>query len=113
LNDTWVVPYNPYLAVRYNAHINLEICITIQSVKYLFKYVYKGPDKASVKLIHANVGLPETPQINNAPHNIDEIANYVDSRYVSACTALWHIFGFNMSRHHPAVYRLQLHLPNQ
>ena len=113
LNDTWVVPYNPYLAVRYNAHINLEICITIQSVKYLFKYVYKGPDKASVKLIHADVGLPETPPHNNAPRNIDEIANYVDSRYVSACTALWHIFGYNMARHHPAVYRLQLHLPNQ
>ena len=38
----WVVPDNPFLLLRYDAHINVEICTTIKSVKYLYKYVYKG-----------------------------------------------------------------------
>ena len=42
LDNGWVVPYNPYLAVKYNAHINVEICTTVMAVKYLYKYVYKG-----------------------------------------------------------------------
>ncbi len=43
-NNTWVVPYNPYLLKRYNCHINVEICSSITAVKYLYKYVYKGHD---------------------------------------------------------------------
>ena len=55
-DDTWVVPYNPYLLYKYNAHINLEICNSVSSVKYLYKYVYKGHDKASIALVqlHTN-----------------------------------------------------------
>ena len=48
LDNKYVVPYNPYLSRKYNAHINVEICSSIQSCKYLYKYVYKGPDMASV-----------------------------------------------------------------
>jgi hypothetical protein len=55
LDDTWVVPYNPYFAVKYDAHINIEICTSIAAVKYLFKYVYKGHSKASIALVPATV----------------------------------------------------------
>ena len=34
--DSWVVPYNPYLLLKYNAHINVEICSTVSAVKYLY-----------------------------------------------------------------------------
>uniref|UniRef100_A0A2S2QZL5 Uncharacterized protein n=1 Tax=Sipha flava TaxID=143950 RepID=A0A2S2QZL5_9HEMI len=34
-NDS-VVPYNPYLLLKYNAHINVEVCSTVKSVKYLY-----------------------------------------------------------------------------
>ena len=37
-----VVPYNPFLLKKYNAHINVEICWLIKAVKYLYKYVTKG-----------------------------------------------------------------------
>ena len=37
VNNTWVVPYNPYLLLRYNAHINVEIVCAVSSVKYLYK----------------------------------------------------------------------------
>ena len=31
LNNRWVVPYNPFLLLKYNAHINVEICTTVSS----------------------------------------------------------------------------------
>jgi hypothetical protein len=50
LDNRWVVPYNPYLAAKYNCHINVEIYSTVLSVKYLYKYVYKGHDRATVSV---------------------------------------------------------------
>ncbi len=35
---------------EYNCHINGEICALIKSIKYLFKYVYKGHDCANIEL---------------------------------------------------------------
>ncbi|XP_024993209.1 uncharacterized protein LOC112526951 [Cynara cardunculus var. scolymus] len=49
LDNRWVVPYNPKLSMMLNCHINVEACSSITSVKYVFKYVYKGHDK---QLVH-------------------------------------------------------------
>jgi hypothetical protein len=40
IDHSWVVPYNPFLCLKYNCHINVESCASVKSVKYLFKYVY-------------------------------------------------------------------------
>jgi hypothetical protein len=45
-DNRWVVLYNPYLTMRYQCHINVEVCSSITVVKYLYKYVYKGHDRA-------------------------------------------------------------------
>ncbi|KAI3470148.1 hypothetical protein Pfo_026811 [Paulownia fortunei] len=45
LNNRWVIPYNPYLLLRYNCHMNIEICSGVTAVKYLYKYIYKGHDR--------------------------------------------------------------------
>jgi hypothetical protein len=47
VDNQWIVPYNLHLATKYHAHINVEICLSISSVKYLYKYVYKGPNRAT------------------------------------------------------------------
>ena len=37
LTNQHVVPYNRFLSLRYNCHINLEICIGFGVVKNLYK----------------------------------------------------------------------------
>ncbi|CAN0874982.1 ATP-dependent DNA helicase PIF1 [Linum grandiflorum] len=48
LDNSYVVPYNRDLVVKYQAHINVEICHKGQLIKYLFKYITKGPDRSSL-----------------------------------------------------------------
>src|SRR5882762_160621 len=91
-----VVPYNPYLSAKYDCHINVEVCASIKAVKYIHKYIYKGPDMATVR-----VG------------NVDEIKDYIDARYVGPAEACWHIFECHMHQELPTVYRLSVHLENQ
>ena len=43
-----VVPYNPYLSLRFNCHINVEKSNSPKNAKYLYKYITKGPDRAMV-----------------------------------------------------------------
>jgi len=50
LDNRWVVPHNVYFSTKYDAHINAEVCNNIRGVKYLFKYVYKGHDRAIVEI---------------------------------------------------------------
>ena len=50
LDNRWVVPYNPYLSRKYRVYINIEIYITIKAVKYIYKYIYKGPDKVTLEI---------------------------------------------------------------
>lgn len=100
LDNRWVVPY-PYLLRMFNCHINVEICSSIKAVKYLFKYIYKGHDRASVSV---------TEKLNET--EIDEIRQYRDARWVTPPEALWRIYGFELSKIHPSVLQLQLHLPN-
>ena len=71
LDNRWIVPYNPYLSAKYNAHINVEIATSITSVKYLYKYVYKGGDRATAKV------QGETDRLER-----DETKLYIDGRYV-------------------------------
>ncbi|XP_075207808.1 LOW QUALITY PROTEIN: uncharacterized protein LOC142312705 [Anomaloglossus baeobatrachus] len=103
INNSWIVPYNPYLLKRYNCHLNVEICGSIKSVKYLFKYIYKGHDKAMTKLTSTS----------NRTLNQDKSSTFVDSRYVSTPKAAWRIFAFPMHSQSHAIIRLAIHLPHQ
>ncbi|PWZ18901.1 hypothetical protein Zm00014a_027680 [Zea mays] len=101
LDNRWVVPYNPCLLRLFNYHINVEACGSIKVVKYLFKYIYKGHDRASVVMRDASKA-----------DDVDEIKQYRDARWMSPPEALWRIYGFELSQISPPVMQLQLHLPN-
>jgi hypothetical protein len=67
----WVVTFNPSLLMLYNCHINIEICSSIKSVKYLYKYIYKGPDGSSYLVDKSDNGDKVV---------IDEIKRFRDAR---------------------------------
>jgi hypothetical protein len=80
------------------------VCGSIKVVKYLFKYIYKGHDRASVAMREADKEDNE--------ENINEIKQYKDARWVTPPEALWRIYGFHISDRSPSVLSLQLHLPD-
>ncbi|XP_072077842.1 uncharacterized protein [Arachis hypogaea] len=95
----WVVSYNPWLLLKYDCHINVEICSSIKSIKYLYKYCYKGPDCVAM-------------EVHRSSH-YDEVKQFIDARWIAAPEACWRIFKFNLYRMYPSVERLQVRLPNQ
>jgi len=50
LDNRNVVPYSPMLLMRYEGHINTEYYNKSNSIEYLFKYVTKGPDRATIEI---------------------------------------------------------------
>lgn len=103
LDNRYVVPFNRYLLLKYNAHINTEICTSLKAVKYIYKYVYKGFDCANIV-----VGGGDNQTMIH-----DEIATFINARYVSAPEAMWRLLEFPMHDRSHAVIRLPVHLPNQ
>jgi hypothetical protein len=95
-----VVPYNPYLTRRFGCHINVEIVGSLKCVKYLFKYVFKGHDRASL----------EVRREASKKHAGDEVAKHVDARYVGPAEACWRLFGYPLSGLSHNVQRLSVHL---
>ncbi|CAN1274857.1 ATP-dependent DNA helicase PIF1 [Linum perenne] len=87
LDNRFVVPYNRYLLLRFNAHIN-----------YLFKYINKPPDRAKAAVVTSN---------------IDEIKAFMDCRYITPGEACWRLFKFELYANSPAVRRLSYHLPGE
>ena len=100
IHNGWVVPYNVYLSLRYNCHINVEATASPKAIKYLFKYVHKGNDRAMAK-----ASLEGQPR--------DEIQEYIDMRSVSSGEACFHLFAFPITDRFPAVLPLRVHLKEQ
>jgi hypothetical protein len=69
-------------ALLFNYHINVEVCTSVATVKYLYKYVYKGNDRAQVDVGPMDVGALDGAALAQ-PHMRDEIKIYQDGRYVS------------------------------
>jgi hypothetical protein len=97
VNNRWVVTYCTYLIWKYHCHINLESITSIKAIKYIYKYVYKDHDHITMQFSTCN----------------NEVKQYLDARYVSACESVWCLFHFLMHCAFPNVVHLQVHLPGQ
>jgi hypothetical protein len=97
LDNRWIVPYNPYLLNQFRCHMNVEICATVQAVKYISKYVYKGSDRTTVAVAATD----------------DEITRYLNGRYIGPTEAVWRLFEFPTHEEWPPVEHLSVHLKGQ
>jgi len=50
IDNRWIIPYSLYLTIKYRAYINVKVCASIKSVKYIYKYIYKGNDRTTLRL---------------------------------------------------------------
>jgi hypothetical protein len=77
--------------------MNVEICATVQAVKYISKYVYKGSDRTTVAVAAMN----------------DEITCYLNGRYIGPTEAVWRLFEFPTHEEWPLVEHLSVYLKGQ
>ena len=124
-----VVPHNPYLSAKYDCHINVEVCASIKAVKYIHKYIYKGPDMATVRVSHTdeqqgaqggnnsrrrrNRQQVDGAQGQGGGETLNEVEQYLNARYIGPVEACWRLFEFAMHLELPSVYRLPVHLEDE
>lgn len=89
--------------MKYDRHSNLEICSSVRSVKYLYKYIHKGYDCAAIE-VQAKDGASLV--------KVDEVKSFLDTRYVSAPEAMWRLNGYDLLMKFHTIVRLPIHLPN-
>ena len=104
VDNSMVVPYNSFPLLKYKCHINIEYCATVQSMKYIFNYIHKGGDRACCK-------IQKNHEENEEVY--DEIAQYIDGRYLSPMEAAWRLQSFPLCGRNHTVERLSVHTENQ
>ena len=95
VDNRWVVPFSPWLLMKYKSHINIQAVTSVKILRYLLNYVTKGHDCAN--LVKTN----------------DEIKNYLDCRYVSAPEAMWRLNSNSIIERSHTIQRLDVHLENE
>nr|GEY57131.1 DNA helicase [Tanacetum cinerariifolium] len=111
LDNCNVVPYNRVLCMAFEKHINVEYYGWSMLIKYLFKYISKGPDRILANMSRS-IGEPSTSASANN-NKIDEIQNYVDGRFICPYEACWRIFDFQIHSRELAVQILNVHLEDK
>ena len=107
LDNRYVVPYNPNLLLKYQAHLNIEWYNQSMSIKYLFKYINKGYDHITTTLVSAQNDDGTIGQ------SIYKVKYYLNGRYISPCEACWRIFSFQIHKRSPTIERLYFHFPDE
>ncbi|XP_036147162.1 uncharacterized protein LOC118647075 [Monomorium pharaonis] len=104
VDNRYLVPYCPILSIIFNCHINVEVVSSIKSVKYLYKYIYKGHDAAAITI---------EPVTENIIIDHDEIRDFIEARYVGPVEASWRILEKKLQDKSHTIMRLPVHLPNE
>jgi hypothetical protein len=75
IDNKWVVAYCPLLSRLFQAHIIVEYCNSVKSIKYICKYVNNSSDQAVFGLERDGTA-------------VDEIKQYQLGRYISSNEAV-------------------------
>ncbi|XP_013617698.1 PREDICTED: uncharacterized protein LOC106324244 [Brassica oleracea var. oleracea] len=118
LDNTFVVPHNIKLLKKYEAHINVEWCNRTSAVKYLFKYITKGVDRATAIIEKGNTATTsDATGSGGSKEKVvsqrNEIQDYIEARYLSACESMWRTFAFHIHKRKPSVEKLIIHLEGE
>ena len=76
--SNWIIAgwYGTVLCfLKWDGHVNFEVCATVKQCKYVYKYILKG---------HNTIEMGVREKRN-------EIEDYSNSRYVSSMEAAYHI----------------------
>ena len=92
-----IVPYNPYLIMRFDRHICIAMVTVKAVIAYLYKYAYKPADSTRAKITY----------------NGNELEAYRSARYISSSEAMRQIFGYRSQERVPAVVLLFVHLEGE
>jgi hypothetical protein len=106
-----VAPYNKYLLFKYNCHINVEYCNSIQAIKYTLWYVNKGSDMATVSVDDAGKRGDDGDEKNSEA--VNEVREFQNKRYVGPAEGAWRLRGNEIAERKPTVCRLQIHLEGE
>ena len=98
VDNRWIVPYNRYLLSVMDCHTNVVLVSSVTSVKYVFKYQHKGPDRVLMKL----------EDCNNS-----EVEQFVQGRWLSASESVWKLLGFHITERSHSVEKLPCHLEDE
>lgn len=109
LDNKWVVPYNRDILVKYQCHMNIEICCHTRSIKYFFRYCLKVHDTETDQM----KGRKMRRAKKSTEEPIDEINTYFDVRYVCGSESAYRIFGYPIHYRTLSVEHLPFHLLGQ
>lgn len=92
-----MVSYSPYLIKIYNTHINVKVYVSVKTIKYIYKYIYKGDEHITAEL----------------QNSVDEVLCHLNRRYISLQTAVWHILKILTHTESSSVMALAVHFEDQ
>ncbi|KAF8082026.1 hypothetical protein N665_0852s0005 [Sinapis alba] len=113
MNNTSVIPHNIDILKKYEAHIKFEWCNRTSAVKYMFKYITKGVDKATDVLEKGNSPSASNKGNETINKQRNEIHDFIDCRYLSACESMWRIIAYHIHKRKPTVQKLIIHLEGE
>ena len=98
-DNRWVVPYNEFILIKYDCHVNTEFIGSLTTIKYVYKYVHKGFDVSTV-------GVEE---INDR----DEVTRFINARTIDPYDSHWRMSQYRIQERFPAVQKLAIHTEGQ
>ncbi|XP_013617380.1 PREDICTED: uncharacterized protein LOC106323876 [Brassica oleracea var. oleracea] len=113
-------PYNENTSIDKSGNTKLILMLNgvIVQVKYLFKYITKRIDRATAVIEKGNTTTTSDAMGSGGPKDKvvkqrNEIQDYIEARYLSACESMWRTFAFHIHKRKPSVEKLIFHLEGE